>query len=116
MNMIHIEPCGDHSFFSGETRFEFPTPLPVKTNCIFGIRPEKLTIAPANTPSAIPGMIEYIEYLGHESISHVKIAPNITWYVKSTVEQIRVGDLVGLKFSCDDIHWFDPVTGVRIKF
>lgn len=104
MNMIHIEPRGDHSFFSGETRFEFPAPLPVKTNCIFGIRPEKLTIAPANTPSAIPGMIEYIEYLGHESINHVKIAPNITWYVKSAAEQIRAGDLVGLKFSCDDIH------------
>ncbi len=116
MNMIHIEPYGDRSFFSGETRFEFPTPLSVKTNCIFGIRPEKLTIAPANTPSAIPGMIEYIEYLGHESISHVKIAPSITWYVKSTAEQIRAGDLVGLKFSCDDIHWFDPATGTRIEF
>ena len=116
MNMIHIEPCGDRSFFSGETRFEFPTPLPVKTNCIFGIRPEKLTIAPANTPSAIPGIIEYIEYLGHESISHVKIAPNITWYVKGVAERIRAGDLVGLKFSCDDIHWFDPITQVRIEF
>ena len=116
MNMIHIEPCGDKSFFSGETRFEFPIPLPVKTNCIFGIRPEKLTIAPANTPSAIPGMIEYIEYLGHESISHVKIAPNITWYVKGVAERIRAGDLVGLKFSCDDIHWFDPITRARIKF
>lgn len=116
MNMIHIEPCGDRSFFSGETRFEFPTPLPVKTNCIFGIRPEKLTIEPANTPSAIPGMIEYIEYLGHESISHVKIAPNITWYVKSIAEQIRAGDLVGLEFSCDDIHWFDPVSRAKIEF
>ena len=116
MNMMHIEPCGDRSFFSGETRFEFPVPLPVKTNCIFGIRPEKLTMVPANTPSAIPGMIEYIEYLGHESISHVKIAPNITWYIKSTAEQIRAGDLVGLKFSCDDIHWFDPITQVRIEF
>ena len=90
--------------------------MPVKTNCIFGIRPEKLTMVPANTPSAIPGMIEHIEYLGHESISHVKIAPNITWYVKGTAERIRAGDLVGLKFSSDDIHWFDPVTGVRIEF
>ena len=116
MNMMHIEPCGDRSFFSGETRFEFPTPLPVKAKCILGIRPEKLTITPANEPAAIPGMIEYIEYLGHESISHVKIAPNITWYIKSTAEQIRAGDLVGLKFSCDDIHWFDPITQVRIEF
>ena len=96
--------------FSGETRFEFSTPLPVKTNCILGIRPEKLTIVPAHTPSAIPGMIEHIEYLGHESISHVKIASNIIWYVKDTIERIRAGDLVGLKFSPNDIHWFDPVS------
>ena len=116
MNMIPIEPCGDRSFFSGETRFEFPAPLPVKTNCIFGIRPEKLTMAPANTPSAIPGMIEYIEYLGHESISHVKITPNIIWYVKDTVERVRVGELVGLKFFPEDTHWFDSVTGERIAF
>jgi ABC-type sugar transport system ATPase subunit len=114
--MIHIEPCGDRSFFSGETRFEFPTPLPVKTNCIFGIRPEKLTIAPANTPFAIPGMIEYIEYLGHEIINHVKIAPNIIWFVKGTDEKIKMGDLVCLQFSPDDTHWFDPITQVRIEF
>lgn len=115
MNIIPIEPRGDRSFISGETTFEFSFSLPVKTNCIFGIRPEKLNIAPANTPYTIPGMIEYIEYLGHETINHVKIAPNITWYVKSTAEQIRAGDLVGLKFSCEDTHWFDPVTGVRIE-
>lgn len=114
MNMIHIEPRGDHSFFSGETRFEFPAPLPVTAKCILGIRPEKLTIAPANEPSAIPGLIEYIEYLGHETISHVKIAPNITWYTKDTVERGRVGEIVGLKFLPDDTHWFDPVNGERI--
>lgn len=116
MNMINIEPCGDCSFVSGETTFEFPTPLPVKTNCVFGIRPEKLTIVPANTPSAIQGLIEYIEYSGHETINHVKIAPNTTWYVKDTVERIKVGDLIGLKFSSDDIHWFDPITQARIEF
>lgn len=114
MNMMHIEPRGDRSFVSGETRFEFPAPLPAKTKCILGIRPEKLTIAPANEPSAMPGLIEYIEYLGHETIIHVKIAPNMTWYAKDTVERGRVGEIVGLKFLPEDTHWFDPVTGERI--
>ncbi|NUO09753.1 MAG: ABC transporter ATP-binding protein [Candidatus Brocadia sp.] len=114
MNMINIKPCGDRSFVSGETTFEFPAPLPVKMNCILGIRPEKLTLVPAHTPYAIPGLVEYIEYLGHETISHVKIAPNVTWYVKDTVERTRVGELVGLKFLPEDTHWFDPVTGGRI--
>ncbi len=114
MNMITIKPCGNRSFVSGETTFEFPTPLPVKTNCILGIRPEKLTVVPANEPSLIPGLIEYVEYLGHESISHVKIASHMTWYVKDTTERTRVGELVGLKFLPEDTHWFDPVRGERI--
>jgi multiple sugar transport system ATP-binding protein len=114
MNMINIEPCGDRSFVSGGTTFVFPGTLPVKTHCILGIRPEKLTIVPSNMPSVMPGLVEYIEYLGHETISHVKIAPNIIWYVKDTVERGRVGELVGLKFLPEDIHWFDPVTGERI--
>lgn len=114
MNMISIEPCGSRSFVAGETTFEFPASLPVKTKGIFGIRPEKLTIVPVNTSCAIPGLVEYIEYLGHETISHVKIAPNITWYVKDTVERTRVDEFVGLQFLPEDTHWFDLVTGERI--
>ncbi|OQY99995.1 MAG: sn-glycerol-3-phosphate ABC transporter ATP-binding protein UgpC [Candidatus Brocadia sp. UTAMX2] len=114
MNMINAEPCGIRSFISEESTFEFPVPLPVKKSCIFGIRPEKLTIAPASTPCAIQGLIEYVEYLGNETINHVKITPHVTWYAKDVAERGRVGEFVGLKFLPEDTHWFDPVTGERI--
>ena len=116
MNMAQISIRNTNSFVLGEMTIEFPASLPARTDIILGIRPEKLSIVPASTPYTIPCMVEHREYLGHESLAHVKITPTITWYVKSTGEQIRAGDLVGLKFSCDDIHWFDPVSRARIEF
>ena len=116
MNMANVTHCGDNRLAFGDATFTFPAPLPVKTNSILGIRPEKLTIAPAHTPAALPGVIEYIEYLGNEIISHVKLSPGITWYVRGAVEGVNVGDRVVLKFSPNDVHWFDPTTTTRIVF
>lgn len=116
MNMVNVTPCGGNCCAFGDATFKFPVPLPVKTNSILGIRPEKLIIAPANTPATIAGVIEYIEYLGNEIISHVKLTPGVIWYVRDSVEGIKVGDQVGLKFSSNDVHWFDPTTKIRIAF
>jgi len=115
MNIARIDVRSSHSFILGEITVEFPIPSPVRTNLILGIRPEKLTIVPPSTPSTVPGTVEHIEYLGHESISHVKITSNVTWYITNVIEGIKIGDAVGLKFFPHDIHWFDPITGTRIE-
>ncbi|MCR4320348.1 MAG: TOBE domain-containing protein [Candidatus Brocadiaceae bacterium] len=113
--MAQIRICNSHSFNIGEVTVEFSVLLPNKRDIILGIRPEKLVIVPPNTPFAIPGKIEHIEYLGCESVCHVEITKNITWYVKSDdVGRIKIGDQVGLQFSSEDIHWFDPLMGIRI--
>ena len=123
MNMAPINIHNTHSFILGEIIIEFPTLLPAKPNLILGVRPERLTLTTGkpfsekgiSTPLTIPGVVEHIEYLGHESISHVKIASNITWYVKGFFEGIRRGEPVILQFSHNDIHWFDPITGIGIE-
>lgn len=68
-------------------------------------------------PFTVPGTVEHIEYLGCESVSHVKITKNMTWYVKGNdVEGIKTGDQVGLQFSPEDTHWFDLINRTRIEF
>lgn len=114
MNMAQISIVNDHSFLLGETNVEFPTHLPGRNNLILGIRPEKLTLVQPSTPYTIHGIVEHLEYLGHESICHVKITSDITWFIKDEIEGLKRGDRVGLKFSLDDIHWFDPLMGIRI--
>lgn len=116
MNMVNVTPCGDNCLAFGDVSFEFPAPLPVKTNSILGIRPEKLTLEPTHAPATLSGVIEYMEYLGNEIISHVKLAPDVIWYVRGTVEGIKVGDPVGMKFSPNDAHWFNPTTTTRMAF
>lgn len=122
MNMVPINIHNTHSFILGDSIIEFPALLPAKQNLILGVRPEKLTLTTgkpfsekgASSSFTIPGTVEHEEYLGHESISHVKIASNIIWYVKGFLEGIKTGERVSLRFSPDDIHWFDPITGARI--
>ncbi len=117
MNMAQIKIYNLHSFNIVGVTVEFPVLLPNKKDLILGIRPEKLTIVTPNTLFAIPGKIEHIEYLGSESVCHVEITKNMTWYVKGdNAIGIKTGDRVGLQFSPEDTHWFDPVTGARIEF
>jgi ABC-type sugar transport system ATPase subunit len=115
MNLIQVKKEDTYSFLAGETSVELPVPLPNKNDLILGIRPEHLTIVSAGTSFIMPCIVENIEYLGDESIGHIKISPTITWYAKNIAEGIRVGDKAGLQFSPHDIHWFDNVTTVRIN-
>ncbi|GAN31600.1 MAG: ABC transporter ATP-binding protein [Candidatus Brocadia sp. AMX2] len=123
MNMAQINKLSTHSFTLGEILIEYPTFFPNKNNLILGIRPEKLIVVQAdlsseketNIPFTIPCTVEHTEYLGHESIIHVKITQDITWYVKTFVEGIKISDRVNLQFSPDTIHWFDPITKTRIE-
>ncbi len=115
MNMMQVQKHTSNSFRVEEHVIEYSTHLPDKESFVLGIRPEKLTLVPATTPFTIPGTIKYVEYLGHESISHVKISPAITWYVKDVLRGKPLDSQVGLKFSPHDIHWFDPVTQDRIS-
>ena len=114
MNMAQISIRNTNSYVLGEMTVEFPASLPARTDIILGIRPEKLSIVPPHAPYTIPCMVEHREYLGHESLIHVKITPTITWYVKDVVEGVKTGNRMGLQVSPEDIHWFDPVTKMRI--
>ncbi|WP_420886711.1 TOBE domain-containing protein [Candidatus Kuenenia stuttgartensis] len=63
--------------------------------------------------NAIKSIVEHIEYLGHESVCHVRISPDILWSVKNTESTVSAGDLVGLAFSgCGSL--VRPVNRMRI--
>ncbi len=117
MNMAQISIDNPRSFKIGGVVVEYPVLLPETKDVILGIRPEKLTLVPPRSPLVITGKIVHREYLGSESISHVEITKTIQWYLKgNAAEGTKTGDMVGLQFSPEDTHWFDPVTGVRIEY
>lgn len=114
MNIAEVRLTNSGSFTLGETILEFPLP-PVKTpHVILGIRPERLQIVPPNSKNSVKSIVEHVEYLGHESVCHVRISQNILWAVKNTETTVSAGDFIGLTFSSDAIHWFDQLTGTRI--
>ncbi|MDN3511449.1 MAG: ABC transporter ATP-binding protein [Candidatus Jettenia sp. CY-1] len=114
MNMVQVQKYNTHSFILGNATITFPTPLLDQTNLILGIRPEDLTIVSADAQTIIPCTVEHIEYLGNESIGHIKINPTTIWYAKNMGEGIKIGGEAGLRFSPNDAHWFDSVTRKRI--
>ncbi|QII09734.1 trehalose/maltose import ATP-binding protein MalK [Candidatus Kuenenia stuttgartiensis] len=114
MNFAEVRLITASSFALGETILESPVPPANTPQVILGIRPEKLQCVSPDFKNAIKSIVEHIEYLGHESVCHVRISPDILWSVKNTESTVSVGDLVGLAFSPDAVHWFDQSTGMRI--
>lgn len=114
MNFAEVRLITASSFTLGETILESPVPPANTPQVILGIRPEKLQCVSPDFKNAIKSIVEHIEYLGHESVCHVRISPDILWSVKNTESTVSVGDLVGLAFSPDAVHWFDQSTGMRI--
>ncbi|MGQ3683667.1 MAG: ABC transporter ATP-binding protein [Candidatus Loosdrechtia sp.] len=115
MNLIQVKKESTYSFLTGDNSVELSVPVPNKSHLILGIRPEHLTVVPAEKDYIISCLVENIEYLGDESIAHIKISPTVMWYAKNITEGIKTGSKAGLLFSQQNIHWFDTITKVRMN-
>jgi multiple sugar transport system ATP-binding protein len=47
-----------------------------------GVRPESLALVAPNTPGALPARVEQVELLGHESLVHLRVAPDLHWIAR----------------------------------
>ncbi len=84
-------------------------PLPAGTSVIFGIRPEKLTVAPRAGGTAIEGEVVQVEPLGAETIFACRI-PEVEKPVFARVGPdilVQVGERRQLGVDLDAAHVFD---------
>jgi len=83
---------------------------------ILGIRPEHLIIDSENLGD-IFATIDDIELLGPETYLFLKISEDVDliWQTRtSSRKNFSLGEKISLKFSLDQLHFFDPQTGLSI--
>ena len=82
-----------------------------------GIRPQRLVLGASDQPDqtgTIPGELLVHEFLGNEGIAQVAVNNETMECVTEPVIPFSEGENVSLKFSMDDMHFFDPETSMRI--
>lgn len=84
----------------------------------FGIRPQHVEFMPADTPDALTGKVNNIEFMGHEVNLHVDIgeAGFIAVIPNDRFDQgIRRGDRVALRPIGAQVHLFDQESSANIS-
>ncbi len=94
---------------------------------VMGIRPENITILPANEEhqrNTNLGIIETVDQLGDSTVVHVKLKQhtensdeqfdNLVVRTSSEFES-KPGQRVLIEFDLDKTHWFDPKTENNLK-
>lgn len=82
-----------------------------------GIRPQRLVLGPPDPQEGlgtIPGELLVHEFLGKEGIAQVAVNDVTMECVTEPDIPFNEGDAVSLKFSMEDMHFFDPETTMRV--
>jgi len=72
-----------------------------------GIRPEALTLADASAPNALRGTVEHVEWLGHETLVHVRVGEDAHLVARLTgMHEFRPGQPAALTTDPASMHFF----------
>jgi ABC-type sugar transport system ATPase subunit len=80
---------------------------------VLGIRPEHLTIGPAE-PASARGEVYVTEPMGREQVIDVRVGEHALQALAPASLTVRVGESIGLTFDPDKLHLFDPSSGQRL--
>jgi multiple sugar transport system ATP-binding protein len=86
---------------------------------LMGIRPQRLDLAapvPLGSLGYIHGELLVHEFLGKEGIAQVAVDDKTLECVTSPEIAMQMGETVSLKFTFEDLHFFDPQTTLRIAY
>jgi multiple sugar transport system ATP-binding protein len=112
--------------FVGSTQMNFvpATTLPLELpgaagngrSVTLGIRPENLTIVPAESPDAVlQAKVTLVEPLGATDVVHVSADLYDVRVIATPGARPRLGDRIGIAIDTERVHLFDDETGQAIR-
>lgn len=82
---------------------------------LLGMRPENLTLVPAQQPNTIQAHVTVVEPLGSHKLLTMQIAGIISKVSVPPDQPVAPGDDVWLHFDADKIRWMDAASGQAIQ-
>lgn len=82
-----------------------------------GIRPENILAAtdtPRGASSAVQGVVDIVEPVGHEAIVHVRLGEDLMVAAFDSHNMPKIGTAIELLIELDAMHLFDATTELRI--
>ena len=77
---------------------------------VLGIRPEDVSIVPADQGEGIPGEVYVVEPMGRDDLVEISIGKVKVNALADREKNYNIGDPVRLKFDAEKVHFFDPST------
>ena len=114
MNLIKGVADGSRFAVDGQT-LPLPGAAPRSGEIILGLRPEHATLRPMGN-LGWQLKVEMLEMLGAERLVYCRTGSVLfTVRVEATLAPPKVGDIVTLQASPDQLHWFDAATTQRLS-
>ena len=86
------------------------TPAAGRGRVVLGVRPEDVSIVPADHGQGIPGEVYVVEPLGRDDLVEISIGKEKVHALADREKNYNIGDQVRLKFDPEKVHFFDPET------
>ncbi|RZS52023.1 sn-glycerol-3-phosphate ABC transporter ATP-binding protein UgpC [Sphaerotilus mobilis] len=102
----------------GDLPFACPEP---GAPLLLGVRPEHLSLGPADANSGWPAVVEMVEMLGAERLVHARLAapgppasPLLTARIDASLPAPAIGARLTLQSTAEQLHGYDPTTQKRL--
>jgi sn-glycerol 3-phosphate transport system ATP-binding protein len=113
MNLIRGQADGSR-FSAGSQTLALPSAAPRAGEMILGLRPEHAVLS-RNGAAGWPLKVEALEMLGAERLVYGRVGETLfTVRLDATLTPPKVGDLVTLSTTPEQLHWFDATTTKRV--
>ncbi|MCY7316137.1 MAG: sn-glycerol-3-phosphate import ATP-binding protein UgpC [Rubrivivax sp.] len=118
MNLLAGQADGSRFTVDGHT-LVLPAPAPRAGPLLLGVRPEH---AQLGTGSGWPLQVELLEMLGAERLVYGRLGgkdagspgASFTLRIDGMLKPPRHGDTLHLQVAAEQVHWFDPASGLRV--
>jgi multiple sugar transport system ATP-binding protein len=123
MNMLEgtlVKKNGNMAIDLGFSVYELPSRAKelikrAKTSKVtLGVRPEEIAIMKEGTKNSFEAEVVYMELVGKESNVHLEAGGNPFIAIRSSTQDLKVGDKVWVSFDDEKIHIFDQESGKAV--
>jgi sn-glycerol 3-phosphate transport system ATP-binding protein len=114
MNLVRGHASGA-GFTAGGQIVPLPGPAPRDGELILGVRPEHVELGSSDAAPSWPLRVQALEMLGAERLVYGLLGDSLfIARVDATQAYPKVGDVVDVRATAGNLHWFDPATSARV--